>query len=197
MLDVTAELLDRIVWTIVDEVDPEQVVLFGSRARGDARPTPTSTSSSSSPSRSAPGGAGAPRPSGSTGALAAISLPTTCWSRAVTRSSGGGLARAASPPRGEREVDRRTAAGKVSPGVRACPRAFARATTPDRISIRPSSSPGWRTATCRCSRWLRTRTTPRTRASDSRPASSGEVPQGLDRVARGGESVDARAGRAD
>ena len=38
MPDVTAALLDQIVRTIVDEVDPEQVVLFGSRARGDARP---------------------------------------------------------------------------------------------------------------------------------------------------------------
>ena len=29
-------LLDRMVRAIVDEVDPEQVILFGSRARGDA-----------------------------------------------------------------------------------------------------------------------------------------------------------------
>ena len=29
-------LLERMVRTIVDEVDPEQVILFGSRARGDA-----------------------------------------------------------------------------------------------------------------------------------------------------------------
>ena len=32
---VTDALLDRIVQAIVDEVDPEQVILFGSRARGD------------------------------------------------------------------------------------------------------------------------------------------------------------------
>ena len=38
MPDVNAALLDRMIRTIVDEVDPEQVVLFGSRARGDARP---------------------------------------------------------------------------------------------------------------------------------------------------------------
>lgn len=31
-------LLDRMVRTLVDAADPEQVVLFGSRARGDARP---------------------------------------------------------------------------------------------------------------------------------------------------------------
>ena len=31
-----AALLDRMVRAIVDEVDPEQVILFGSRARGDA-----------------------------------------------------------------------------------------------------------------------------------------------------------------
>ena len=38
MPDLTAALLDRMIRTIVDEVDPEQVILFGSRARGDARP---------------------------------------------------------------------------------------------------------------------------------------------------------------
>ena len=32
----TAALIDRMVRKIVDEVDPEQVILFGSRARGDA-----------------------------------------------------------------------------------------------------------------------------------------------------------------
>ncbi len=34
---VTPELLQRMVRAIVDEVDPEQVILFGSRARGEAR----------------------------------------------------------------------------------------------------------------------------------------------------------------
>ena len=38
MPDVTDALLDRMIRAIVDEVDPEQVILFGSRARGDARP---------------------------------------------------------------------------------------------------------------------------------------------------------------
>ena len=38
MPDVSDALLDRMIRTIVDEVDPEQVILFGSRARGDARP---------------------------------------------------------------------------------------------------------------------------------------------------------------
>jgi len=33
---VTDELLDRMVRAIVDEVDPEKVILFGSRGRGDA-----------------------------------------------------------------------------------------------------------------------------------------------------------------
>ena len=37
MTRVTDDLLDRMVRAIVDEVDPEQVILFGSRARGDAR----------------------------------------------------------------------------------------------------------------------------------------------------------------
>ena len=32
---ITDDLLVRMVRTIVDEVDPEQVILFGSRARGD------------------------------------------------------------------------------------------------------------------------------------------------------------------
>ena len=33
-----AALLQRMVDTIVREVDPETIILFGSRARGDARP---------------------------------------------------------------------------------------------------------------------------------------------------------------
>ena len=37
MTTVTEALLDRMVQAIVDEVDPEQVILFGSRARGDQR----------------------------------------------------------------------------------------------------------------------------------------------------------------
>ena len=36
MTQVDDALLRRMVKTIVDEVDPEQVILFGSRARGDA-----------------------------------------------------------------------------------------------------------------------------------------------------------------
>ena len=36
MIQVTDEILDRMVRAIVEEVDPEQVILFGSRARGDA-----------------------------------------------------------------------------------------------------------------------------------------------------------------
>ena len=35
--DADAALLDRMVRLIVDEVDPERVILFGSRARGDAK----------------------------------------------------------------------------------------------------------------------------------------------------------------
>ncbi len=37
MVPVTDALLDKMVQAIVAEVDPEQVILFGSRARGDAR----------------------------------------------------------------------------------------------------------------------------------------------------------------
>lgn len=37
MTPVTDELIGRMVQTVVDEVDPEQVILFGSRGRGDAR----------------------------------------------------------------------------------------------------------------------------------------------------------------
>lgn len=37
MDQLTDALLQEMVDTIVDEVDPEQVILFGSRARGDAR----------------------------------------------------------------------------------------------------------------------------------------------------------------
>ena len=37
MTQVTDDLLAQMVQAIVAEVDPEQVILFGSRARGDAR----------------------------------------------------------------------------------------------------------------------------------------------------------------
>jgi predicted nucleotidyltransferase len=37
MTAVTEQLLDEMVRVIVREIDPEQVYLFGSRARGDAR----------------------------------------------------------------------------------------------------------------------------------------------------------------
>ena len=37
MTTVTGDFLNRMVRAIVDEVDPEQVILFGSRARGDQR----------------------------------------------------------------------------------------------------------------------------------------------------------------
>ena len=37
MVPVTDALLDQMVQAIVAEVDPEKVILFGSRARGDAR----------------------------------------------------------------------------------------------------------------------------------------------------------------
>ena len=36
MAHVTDDTLDRMVQAIVSEVDPERVILFGSRARGDA-----------------------------------------------------------------------------------------------------------------------------------------------------------------
>ena len=38
MTEVDETLLRRMVAAIVDAADPEQVILFGSRARGDARP---------------------------------------------------------------------------------------------------------------------------------------------------------------
>ena len=37
MIQVTDEVLDQMVRAIVEAVDPEQVILFGSRARGDAK----------------------------------------------------------------------------------------------------------------------------------------------------------------
>ena len=37
MLELDEEILQRMTRAIVDEVDPEQVILFGSRARGEAR----------------------------------------------------------------------------------------------------------------------------------------------------------------
>lgn len=36
MAQAAEAVLDKMVKTIVDEVDPEQVILFGSRARGEA-----------------------------------------------------------------------------------------------------------------------------------------------------------------
>ena len=36
MAQVTDDLLQKMVDAIIDEVDPEQVILFGSRARGDS-----------------------------------------------------------------------------------------------------------------------------------------------------------------
>ena len=38
MEPVTEELLGRMVQLIVSEVDPEKIILFGSRGRGDATP---------------------------------------------------------------------------------------------------------------------------------------------------------------
>ena len=37
MTQVTDQLIERMVRAIVNEVDPEQVILFGSRGRGDER----------------------------------------------------------------------------------------------------------------------------------------------------------------
>ena len=37
MTEVSDSLIDRMVQKIVEEVDPDQIILFGSRARGDAR----------------------------------------------------------------------------------------------------------------------------------------------------------------
>ena len=37
MTQITDQLIERMVRAIVDEVDPEQVILFGSRGRGDER----------------------------------------------------------------------------------------------------------------------------------------------------------------
>ena len=37
MTQATGTLIERMVRAIVDEVDPEQVILFGSRGRGDER----------------------------------------------------------------------------------------------------------------------------------------------------------------
>ena len=37
MTQITDNFIDRMVRAIVDEVDPEQVILFGSRGRGDER----------------------------------------------------------------------------------------------------------------------------------------------------------------
>jgi predicted nucleotidyltransferase len=38
MIAVTEQILDEMVQTIVRDIDPDQIYLFGSRARGNARP---------------------------------------------------------------------------------------------------------------------------------------------------------------
>ena len=38
MITVTEKVLDEMVAAIVQEIDPKQIYLFGSRARGEARP---------------------------------------------------------------------------------------------------------------------------------------------------------------
>jgi predicted nucleotidyltransferase len=38
MQNLSQQAIDQLVQTIVQEVDPEAVILFGSHARGDARP---------------------------------------------------------------------------------------------------------------------------------------------------------------
>lgn len=35
---VDQAVLDEVVWRLVEAVDPDRIILFGSRARGDARP---------------------------------------------------------------------------------------------------------------------------------------------------------------
>ena len=40
MTPVASTLLDQMVQTSIDEVDPDQVIVFGSRARGDNREDP-------------------------------------------------------------------------------------------------------------------------------------------------------------
>ena len=37
MQEVTGAIIDQMVQTLVNEADPEHVILFGSRARGDSR----------------------------------------------------------------------------------------------------------------------------------------------------------------
>lgn len=38
MITMTEQVLDEMVQAIVQEIDPDQIYLFGSRARGNARP---------------------------------------------------------------------------------------------------------------------------------------------------------------
>lgn len=90
MPDVTDAILDRMIRTIVDEVDPEQVILFGSRARGDARPD---SDVDLLVIESKPFGAGRSRHAEEVRlyrALAQPRLPGTSSSTAATTSSSGG-----------------------------------------------------------------------------------------------------------
>ena len=65
MTYITDTLIEQMVQAIVAEVDPEQVILFGSRGRGDEREDSNVDLMSWKPSRSVRGAVAAKRWSGS------------------------------------------------------------------------------------------------------------------------------------
>jgi predicted nucleotidyltransferase len=85
MVQIDAELVDEIVHRIVETIRPEKVILFGSRARGDAQPESDldllviADSTQPRYRRSAP----------LYGALSDILAPMDSWCTAQRRSKSG------------------------------------------------------------------------------------------------------------
>ena len=92
MTRVDDALLHRMVKAIVDEVDPEQVILFGSRARGDAT---ADSDVDLVVVEAVPFGDGRDRRAEATRLWRALAFPRTFWSTAATRC--GVLARLPQP----------------------------------------------------------------------------------------------------
>lgn len=92
MKQVTEELIQKMVDIIVNEADPEKVILFGSQARGDARaPLRTWISSWSSPNPSAKTEEGEPRPCASGARFRASGFRKTFSFTATTKLNTGAI----------------------------------------------------------------------------------------------------------
>ncbi len=91
MIPVTQNLLDQMVRAIVDEVEPEQVILFGSRARGDARSDSDVDLIVVESESFSEGDPPTVRRFVSGMCWGGLTWPRTCWSTAMTTSRTGGI----------------------------------------------------------------------------------------------------------